>query len=130
MAEAQKACTEACAKDWASNWRSLTGLWGLPAAAMFAALFLEPQSRSVVWGVMLIWMGGACLMNARRCGRTHCRFTGPFFLVMAALIVGLAISGLPLGLSGWLMLGGLILAGNALIWWGSERLLGTFRPSA
>src|SRR5262249_28454680 len=64
--------------------------------------------------------------NARRCSRTHCRFTGPFFLGMAGL-VGVYIGGfVPLGSQPWLMLAMLIASGNALIWWISERAYGTY----
>jgi hypothetical protein len=26
----------------------------------------------------------ACILNARRCGRTHCRYTGPYYLATIA----------------------------------------------
>jgi len=32
-------------------------------------------------------MGGACLVNAVRCGRLHCYVTGPFFLLGAIGLV-------------------------------------------
>ena len=54
---------------------------------MLVTAFLDPLTRTVVWTLALVWMGGACLANARRCSRTHCRFTGPFFLVVAVLVV-------------------------------------------
>ena len=116
-----------CAKrDWAGHGLTLAAIWGIPAAAMLLALLLEPGARAVVWTAMLAWMGWACLQNARRCGRTHCRYTGPFFLAMAVLVVLYATGIVPLGNHPWLMLGILAVAGNALIWWGSERLLGTY----
>lgn len=129
MVEEQQTCSEACVKDWAGDWRTFMILWGLPGAAMLAAALLEPAPRGIVWSAMLIWMGGACLANARRCGRTHCRFTGPCFLLMAALVVADATGWLQLGPYGWAILGGATVIGNALIWWASERLLGTFRRS-
>lgn len=95
---------------------------------MLVALILEPRPRAVVWIAMLAWMGLACVANARRCGRTHCRFTGPFFLGMAGLVLAYAAGVLPLGSRAWLILGVLTVAGNALIWWGSERWLGTYVP--
>ncbi|MGH6814184.1 MAG: hypothetical protein ACREC6_00605 [Hyphomicrobiaceae bacterium] len=125
--ENKQACTGTSAKDWAGDWRTLAGLWGLPGAAMLAAAWLEPPLRAVVWSAMLIWMGSACLANARRCGRTHCRFTGPFFLVMAAVVAGYAAGGLQFGPYDWAIVAAIAAIGNALIWWGSERLLGTFR---
>jgi hypothetical protein len=75
---------------------------------------------------MLIWMGGACLMNARRCHRTHCRYTGPFFLAMAMAVLAYIMGLLPLGSWPWLTLGLTIAIGNALLWWGTERALGTY----
>ena len=38
-------------------------------------------------------MGIGCLVNARRCGRLHCYFTGPVF-VLAAIYVSLAAANL------------------------------------
>ena len=70
-------------RDWTADWLTLAALWGLPTVAMLLALLLEPKWRAVVWIAMLVWMGAARVINARRCGRTHCRYTGPFFLGMA-----------------------------------------------
>ena len=75
---------------------------------------------------MLLWMGGACLANARRCRRTHCWFTGPFFIVMAVVVVAYAIGALDLGPNGWNILGAVTLAGAIGLWWASERVLGRF----
>jgi len=130
VAEKKEICSEACAEDWASDWRTLVSVWGLPGVAMLGAVWFEPAPRAVVWSLLLVWMGAACLVNARRCGRTHCRFTGPFFLLMAALVVAHAVGALPFGPYGWEILGGMTVLGNALIWWVSERLLGTFRRIA
>jgi hypothetical protein len=74
---------------------------------------------------MLSWMGGACLANARRCGRTPCRYTGPFFVGMATAVLAYISGVLPLGTQPWLVLGLVVAVGNALIWWASERMLGT-----
>ncbi|CAN7282998.1 hypothetical protein LJR090_002026 [Bosea sp. LjRoot90] len=122
-------CSEVAAKDWASDWRTLAGLWGLPGTAMLAAGLLEPVSRAIVWTAMLTWMGAACFLNARRCSRTHCRITGPFFFVMAALVTGYASGILPIGRHGWAILGGLTFAGFVILWWGSEYAWGRFSTS-
>jgi hypothetical protein len=35
------------------------------------------------------WMGTACILNARRGGRTHRRFTGPYrAMIIPALVLG------------------------------------------
>ena len=87
VAKPRGACSEPALKDWAGNRRTLALLWGLPAGFMLIGAFLEPLPRAVVWTAMLLWMGGACLANARRCSRTHCHVTGPFFIVMGAGVV-------------------------------------------
>lgn len=75
---------------------------------------------------MLLSMGGACFANARRCNRTHCRFTGPIFILMAAIVAAYAGGMLALGLHGWSILAGATLVGTTVLWWGSERLWGRF----
>lgn len=119
--DARPAC-----KDWAGDWLSLAGLWGIPAAVMLVALLFGPDLRAVAWSAALVWMGGACLVNARRCGRTHCRFTGPFYLLMAAIVVAYASGVLPVGEYGWTILSAATVAGTIVLWWGSERIWGTF----
>jgi hypothetical protein len=120
--------TKETGKDWAGNWISLGGLWGLPAAAMLIGALLDPLPRAIIWSAALVWMGGACIANVRRCGRTHCRFTGPFYLVMAALVVAYAAGALPIGEDGWAILGAVAIVGTAALWWGSERIWGLFWP--
>ena len=71
-------------------------------------------------------MGAACLANARRCGRTHCHLTGPFFLVMATAVLSYRVGLLPLGPHGWIWLGVAIAAGTALLWFVSEALPGRY----
>jgi len=114
------------ARDWASNRRTLLLVWGLPSFIMLAAALSDTVTRAVVWIAMLLWMGGACLLNARRCTRTHCRLTGPFCILMAGLVAGYAMDATALGTHGWLKLGGITFFGFAILWWGSERVWGKF----
>lgn len=69
-------------------------------------------------------MGTACVLNARQCGRTHGRYTGPFYLAMIVPVIVLG-SG-PGGIYAWLILGGVILLGSKLLWWATERAWGKF----
>lgn len=92
---------------------------------VLAGLF-DPLTRPVVWTAALLWMGGACLANARRCGRTHCRLTGPFFVLTAVSVVAYASGTLYLGAHGWSILGLVTLVGAIGLWWGSERVWGKF----
>lgn len=52
-----------------------------------AAGVLAPSTAwaAGAWSLALAWMGGACLINARRCGRVHCYVSGPILLVGAGL---------------------------------------------
>lgn len=117
-------------RDWSGDLRSIVVLWGLPAAAMLIGALLPSTVRMLIWIAALLWMGMACLTNARRCGRTHCWFTGPFFLIMAAMVAGYGARLLPLGAEGWTILGAGTALGSAFIRWASERLLGRFRRVA
>ncbi len=93
---------------------------------MVAAVFAPPPARTVVWIGALLWMGAACLANASRCGRMHCYFTGPFFLLMAMATAMHGLKVTSLGPQGWVWLGTMIAAGGFLLWWVPERAMGKF----
>jgi hypothetical protein len=112
--------------DWLASIRSSALAWWLPQCAIVAALFLPVPARMAIWVIGLAWMGTACLVNARRCGRTHCRFTGPYYLALIFPVLALGSGAVPLGFPAWLALGGLILIGSKIIWWATERALGRF----
>lgn len=117
---------ECAAKDWAGSWKGLALIWGLPTALMAASANLAPDLRAIVWTVMLLVMGGACLANARRCNRTHCYYTGPFLILMAALVALYALGLLPLGRNGWGALATIALGGAAILCCISERIRGRY----
>jgi hypothetical protein len=100
--------------------------WGLPIAVLAGGLFVDVPIRMVVWIIALAWMGTACVVNARRCGRTHCRFTGPYYLAMIIPVLALGTGLVSIGLYGWLALGALIVFGSVAIWWATERAWGKF----
>jgi hypothetical protein len=100
--------------------------WWIPKIAIFAGLFVPVPVRASIWVAALAWMGTACILNAKRCGRTHCRYTGPYYLAMIAPVLVLASDTIPVGLYGWLVLGALILAGGRIIWWATERAWGNY----
>ena len=83
--------------------------------------------RTAVWTVSCLIMAVGCLVNAMRCGRLHCYWTGPFFLLgaIASLLYGLGI--LPLGESGWGIIGYTLLAGVVLLTYLPEHFLGRYR---
>jgi hypothetical protein len=119
--------TDASTRDWLrSSPRGSLLAWWVPHAAIIAGLLIPVPVRAAIWTVALIWMGVACILNARRCGRTHCRYTGPYYLAMIVPVFLLAAGVGSAGFSGWLILGTLILAGDKIIWWATEHAWGKF----
>src|SRR5262249_32039749 len=95
-------------------------------APLWRALFVPVPVRTVIWIIGLIWMGTACVLNAKRCGRTHCRYTGPYYLAMIAPTFVLGSGIVTVGIYGWFVLTCVILLGSKLIWWMTERAWGRF----
>jgi len=81
-------------------------LYGLPGVAIY--LTGDHGDRGVmaiVWPVAFLVMGVACVANARRCGRVHCFFTGPLFLLASVLSALHGWRVLGLGPRGWELIG-------------------------
>ncbi|WP_291298462.1 hypothetical protein [Elioraea sp.] len=79
---------EACVRrDLSARAGSFLAVWGAPVLIGLAAGTLAPSTAwtAGAWSLVLAWMGGACLVNARRCGRLHCYVSGPILLVGAGL---------------------------------------------
>jgi hypothetical protein len=104
------------AADWLGSVRTNALAWWLPICVTLAGLFVATPARMVIWIVALAWMGTACILNARRCGRTHCRFTGPYFLAMILPVLVFGEGIVPSGFYAWLALGAVILLGSKVIW--------------
>src|SRR5438046_815791 len=77
-------CSEPRSSDLAARLRPAILAWGLPLAAIVWSAYTKVAFRWI-WPLAFAWMGTACLWNAARCRRVHCYFTGPLFLVAAAL---------------------------------------------
>ena len=77
--------------------------WKLPAVVVVGVALLDVGSvgQALVWAPSLAIGGAACSANAIRCHRVHCYFTGPFFLLMAAVSLLHGVGALPLGEEGW-----------------------------
>ena len=112
--------------DWVGSARGFALAWGLPIAVLVAAIWTEPPAKTWIWTVALVWMGAACLMNARRCGRTHCYFTGPFFLTMAVVVLLHGYQIAWLGAAGWRWIGISIAVGGVGLWCLTEQIWGKF----
>jgi hypothetical protein len=66
--------------------------WCLPIAIGIAAgsLGLALRENAAVWAVAFTWMATGCFLNALRCHRLHCYFSGPAFLIGAVIAAALA----------------------------------------
>ncbi len=71
------------------------------------------------------WMGLACVMNAKRCRRRHCYYSGPIFLAggVAVLLVGFEV--VSLGPNGLIMIVGGTLT-LALLTYLTEPIFGKY----
>src|SRR5262249_46812283 len=98
-------------RDWLSSPRTSALAWWIPKAVIVVALFIPPT---------------ACILNSRQCGRTHCRYTGPYYLGMIAPVLVLASGVISVDFYAWLSLAVLILGGSMIIWWATERAWGKF----
>jgi len=77
--------------DWVANKTQFTLAWGLPTALLVGSWFLEFSSLLMggLWMLGLSWMGFACLRNASHCGRMHCFFSGPYFILSGIVALGI-----------------------------------------
>jgi hypothetical protein len=111
-------------KDWLGSTRNSLMAWWVPTAVIVAGLLASTPLRTSIWVAALVWMGVACLLNAKRSGRTHCRFTGPYYFAM--IVPALTLATLHAPPYAWLVLAVLILLGDKIIWWATERAWGPF----
>ncbi len=118
--------TESSSRDWLSSIYANLIAWWIPNIAILAGLFFAVPVRTAVWTIALAWMGTACILNSRRCGRTHCRYTGPYYLATILPVLALGSGAISANIYGWLILGILIVLGSRMIWWMTERAWGKF----
>jgi len=118
------------ARDILANLPLAALAFWFPVAAIVATGFSGTGNlvRTIVWTAAAAVMGATCLVNALRCGRMHCYFTGPFFLVMAAASLLYGTGLLPLGARGWSDIGLVLLTGGVLLTCVPELVLGKYRP--
>ncbi|MDE2154439.1 MAG: hypothetical protein KGJ32_00885 [Xanthomonadaceae bacterium] len=115
-----------CDKDLLGS-RWATGLlWIAPWVLIVLGANAGTVVHTAVWTISFTVMGMACLVNARRCGRRHCFYTGPLFLLAALLSVLYGLGILPLGRHGWNWISGIAVAGAVLACCGLEMLMGKY----
>jgi hypothetical protein len=102
-------------------------LWCAPWLTFVLGCSTPPPLKTVLWTVSFAVMGAACLLNAARCGRVHCRYTGPFFILAAVASVAYGLGLLPLGPSGWKWIGAGTVIGALVLCCIPELFLGRYR---
>ena len=82
---------EACERQDLSRGRGFFLLWGAPIAIDILVSitqglgWLSLWAASVLWTTATLWIGASCLINARRCSRTHCMIAGVLLLPLGAI---------------------------------------------
>lgn len=84
--------------------------WRLPNLLVLLGIFWS-EGRVWLWLPAFLVAGVACLANAARCGRRHCYFTGPVYLLGAAATLLTGLGALSLHWS-WILIG--VVAGGIL----------------
>lgn len=124
-------CASACSaggcekSDWAGTTYSLLKVWGLLLAAFVVGFFAPDLLRAILWAGALFIAGGACVLNAYRCKRMHCYFSGPYFLAAGVFVVLAHLGVIPVALTVWLGLG--IAVGGLIAYFLPEYLWGRYR---
>jgi len=101
-------------------------VWRVPLVLMIIGGFSGSALRTALWTAALTVMGCACIVNAARCGRRHCYFTGPVFLLGAVASLTYGVGVLPLGARGWTWISCFVLLGYLVLRWLPERLFGMY----
>lgn len=109
-------------KDWAAGLASYLSIWGLPKIAIIGSFFAPETARTIIWIAALALMGTACIVNARRCGRVHCRYTGPFYLTLIVPVLVFGTGTAEASPYLWAILGSAAVLGGYAITWITERL--------
>jgi hypothetical protein len=116
-------------KDLSAEPMPFLWAWGVPmfilVATNFVGDYVPVNIIVLVIVASFIWMGMACVWNAKRCRRRHCYYSGPIFLLgaMASLLVGFRL--VDFGADGLsIVIGMTILA--ALSTYGSEFIWGRY----
>jgi len=105
-------------------------VWRAPLLLLAIGAFTGSAARTALWTTALTVMGCACVVNAARCGRRHCYFTGPVFLLGALASLTYGVGVLPLGARGWSWISSAVLVAYLVLRRLPERFSGTYtRPS-
>ncbi|MGB6985938.1 MAG: hypothetical protein WBD74_08225 [Candidatus Aquilonibacter sp.] len=111
-----------------SRWLAFATFW-LQPLVLVASGFLNPSHgwKTGIWVGALAVMGAGCVVNGLRCGRMHCYFTGPFFLIMAVVALAYGLSPAAANPGGWNAIAAVVLGGAIILYAVPERIFGKYR---
>jgi hypothetical protein len=115
--------------DWSASTSRFAILWGIPIAAIIFTNFglVNPNINALILASSLFWMGMGCVWNARSCGRRHCFYTGPWFLIVSFIPLLEAANIIDFTTSEWNFYSSTTLIGAVLLWIIPEKLWGKYR---
>ncbi len=119
-------CHESKSRDLTGRLLPAILVWGLPVGAILWSGYTHIAMRWL-WPLAFGFMGAACIWNAARCRRVHCYFTGPLFLVAAALSALHGFGVLSLGANGYGWIANGALVGACVLICVTEGVLGRYR---
>jgi len=103
--------------------------WGIPIVILISVNFLQgtiPISALVViTSAAFTWMGLGCVLNARRCKRRHCYYSGPVFLLGAVGVLLVGFQVIDFGQDGLIYVVS-ITAGLAILSYATELIQGKY----
>lgn len=116
-------------QDMAARPMPFIWAWGVPILLLVSTNFINDIIPITVIILLIvfsfIWMGVACLLNAKRCRRRHCYYSGPIFLLGALVSLFVGFKVIDFGQDGLSMVIGVTLFG-ALATYGSELIWGKY----
>jgi hypothetical protein len=119
-------CSAADQRDLTRRKPTRFVLWQLPVFLFVVGAFGGNVWHTMLWTTALTVAGTACIVNAARCGRLHCYFTGPFFLLGAIVTLSYGLGVLPLGGNRWGSIGSVVALGTCFLFFVPEWRWGKY----
>jgi hypothetical protein len=116
--------------DLASTWLHTCAFWGPGIVLIAIAGNFGWWGRTGAATAGLLWLAAMCLWNAARCRRLHCVITGPFFLLMALIVVLAGFRIVSFGAQTWNVINCAIVIGGVVLWCVPELIWGRYLGSA
>lgn len=115
-------------RDLLDNPLTLAVLFVVPVLALIisGALGMRSSLQVAIWVAALTVLSASCIVNAMRCRRIHCYFTGPFFLGMAVIVLLYGIGVIHLGARGWSAISLSLVIGTLVLYCVPEVLFGRY----